>query len=836
MDPQQLQQLEALCQDFYAPGSSDRRSAAEQSLYSFLQNCPLPHLLSTISYSAMPQLVFLALSTLSKRLTQQWNELSLEDKLYTEQTLVGVLFESPAGRLQPYAVSVTAQALSRVTRLGWLEHEQYRATVNKALEAGKQSHYHCALALKYFEELITDVTEPIKCRPVTTHRKIALNFRDEALFSIVTFAHMLLLQAGGLPRDLLDQTLNVFYKCFAFDFLGIIPEEISEDPVCIQIPLTWASLIEDRSLLDSLESLCLSTNDTTQHNVLRCLNQMGAARKSVFGSAELRKEYAGRFLTTLSNICDQVTLSGDALYEYVQLTKRFFMNFQVRELVELGPFQYWLQAFYNSSVRLFTNEAALVNPFASGLGLWSYLATEAHHHLQQSQTSLAVVVPTLFLNYLQTSIKFATEDFLVDSYPDMKDNLDCVGLLNAYYYSQAMRELQSMLEKLQPQFPSKQAAGQLAWTVYLCGALIGLSEKSLKEREEQLDSKTIAQVFDLSRICDQLPEYHPALEMAFVYFMNNVRKAYINTPHDTLVLFYEERIDDELNRNSLNDTKVLEVVDRMVQKILSNLSRFQGMQQLVSASLELLDEMLRGYYSNKLVVQLPIAQQIMTQYRMLDLFNSQPKNRQRLYASLAQLWVGETAASPLDEYLEPMRREIMTRLAEANMPLDWVLLVLSELRGVCTAIANQKNYLLFYDWLYPSVFPLIPKVMEQHMYSDEVMTSVYRFLDELVTSRNSRIRFDIATANGIILFKEVTQVLLGFGKAVLERPATSNVYKQKFRYVLLTLDIMTKLLAGGYVVFGVFQVYNDSCFIDSLNLCFGMIRCIPFADLLVCFI
>jgi exportin-7 len=257
-------------------------------------------------------------------------------------------------------------------------------------------------------------------------------------------------------------------------------------------------------------------------------------------------------------------------------------------------------------------------------------------------------------------------------------------------------------------------------------------------------------------------------------------------------------------------------------------------QQLVSASLELLDEMLRGYYSNKLVVQLPIAQQIMTQYRMLDLFKSQPKNRQRLYASLAQLWVGETAGSTVDEYLEPMRREIVSHLSETNLPQDWALLVLSELRGVCTAIANQKNYLLFYDWLYPSVFPLIPKVVELHMYSDEVMTSVYRFLDELVTSRNSRIRFDIATANGIILFKEVTQVLLGFGKAVLERPVTSSVYKQKFRYVLLTLDIMTKLLAGGYVVFGVFQVYNDSCFIDSLNLCFGMIRCIPFADLLVC--
>ena len=181
--------------------------------------------------------------------------------------------------------------------------------------------------------------------------------------------------------------------------------------------------------------------------------------------------------------------------------------------------------------------------------------------------------------------------------------------------------------------------------------------------------------------------------------------------------------------------------------------------------------MLKGYYSNKLVIQLPIAQQIMTQYRMLDLFKSQPKNRQKLYASLANLWVGESATSALDDYLDPMKREITVRIAENALHQDWVMLVLSELRGICSAITNQKNYLLFYDWLYPAVYPLIPKIMEQHMYSDEVMTLVFRFLDELVTNRNSRIRFDSVTACGIILFKEVTSALLTFGKVVLDRPS-----------------------------------------------------------------
>jgi exportin-7 len=831
MDPQQLQQLEALCKDFYSSASSAMRSSAEQSLYAFLQSCSFPQLLSTISYSAMPQLVFLALSTLSKRITQQWNDLPLEDKLYTEHTLAGVLFESPGGRLESYAVAITAQALARVTRLGWLEHEQYRATVGQALEAGKQSHRLCAFALKYFEELINDIIEPVKARPMTIHRKVALNFRDEALFNIVKFTNLLLLQGGNLPRELLNQTLSVFYKCFAYDFLGIVPEEIGEDPVCIQIPLSWAPLIEDRAVLDNLEALCLSTAEETQHNVLRCINQIGAARKSVFSSAEQRRDYAERFLTTLSHISEQANLTSDALYEYVQLTKRFIMNYQLRELIELEAFQHWLQVFYTCSLRLFSNEAAIVSPFASGLGLWSYLATEVYHYIQHSQASLTVVVPNLFLNYLQTSLQFVNEELLVDSYPDLKDNLDCVGQLNAHYYSSAMSELQQVIDKLLPTFPSQPAIGQLAWTVYLSGALVGLAEKSLKEREEQLDSKSIVQVLDICRLSDQLPGYHPALEMSLLYYMNSLRKAYINTPHDTLLLFYSA--DHDLSPISQNEAKVLTVVDRIVQKILSILTRYQADQQLVSAALELLDELLKGYYSNKLVVQLPIAQQIMTQYRMLDLFKTQPKHRQRLYASLTQLWMGETATCPLDEYLEPMKQDILAHLSDASFSSDWVLLVLSELRGVSTAISNQKNYLLFFDWLYPSLFPLFSKILEQYIQHDRVITSLYRFLIELVTNRNSRIRFDISTANGIVLFKEIAQILIVFGKSVLERAVTVNIYKQKYRYVLMTLDIMTKLLAGGYVVFGVFQVYNDSCFAESLELSFRMIGCIPIAELLV---
>ena len=51
--------------------------------------------------------------------------------------------------------------------------------------------------------------------------------------------------------------------------------------------------------------------------------------------------------------------------------------------------------------------------------------------------------------------------------------------------------------------------------------------------------------------------------------------------------------------------------------------------------------------------------------------------------------------------------------------------------------------------------------------------------------------------------------------------------------MFLTVGILSKMLAGGYVVFGVFQVYSDLCFIDSLSLAFRMIGSVPFPELLV---
>jgi hypothetical protein len=44
---------------------------------------------------------------------------------------------------------------------------------------------------------------------------------------------------------------------------------------------------------------------------------------------------------------------------------------------------------------------------------------------------------------------------------------------------------------------------------------------------------------------------------------------------------------------------------------------------------------------------------------------------------------------------------------------------------------------------------------------------------------------------------------------------------------------MTNVLSGNYVVFGVFQVYNDTCFIQSLESMFSILdsECIAYTKL-----
>jgi exportin-7 len=123
---------------------------------------------------------------------------------------------------------------------------------------------------------------------------------------------------------------------------------------------------------------------------------------------------------------------------------------------------------------------------------------------------------------------------------------------------------------------------------------------------------------------------------------------------------------------------------------------------------------------------------------------------------------------------------------------------------------------VFLDWLYPTYFPVVFKAAE--LYNEDVTPHLLSFIRELVHSRNGRIRFPDSSANGIILFKEVSKIITTYSEYV-----KSQTGDKRYRNIKLLLQIMIYMLGGNYIVFGVFQVYQDTCFIQALESMFSIL-------------
>lgn len=83
------------------------------------------------------------------------------------------------------------------------------------------------------------------------------------------------------------------------------------------------------------------------------------------------------------------------------------------------------------------------------------------------------------------------------------------------------------------------------------------------------------------------------------------------------------------------------------------------------------------------------------------------------------------------------------------------------LRGILRGLSNSKTFNLFFEWFYPEYFQLIVEGALNAFYDDdEVVNVTFKFLSELVLSRNNRLRFDTWSINGLIVFKETAKYVI----------------------------------------------------------------------------
>lgn len=422
---------------------------------------------------------------------------------------------------------------------------------------------------------------------------------------------------------------------------------------------------------------------------------------------------------------------------------------------------------------------------------------------------------------------------------------------------------------------------ELAWLTRVIGSILtGRMNSTTSESQELIDGDLSARVFQLMIYtveADSAVQLNPgilstrlasptgrarntkgahALDDAIVDFAQSFRRAFIGEEAIASNKVYVKLAE----RLGMSDSLV--VLDVIASKIACNL-RIYGIVdgvEIISKSLTLLQDLASGYSSSRLLCKLPTIREMLSNHDEDNFpFMKGPdsltgRHRTTFYQTLLRILFANSGSSfeaepEFIQFLEPLDRKLKLLaglpskeafLADAAVK-SAVVGVLRDLRGVVSTIANRKMYMFFFDWLYESHVSVLLKICEvfSEAGATEVTNVLLKFYAELVFNKSQRIVFDSSSPNGILLFKETSKIIVTYGRysfltweraggpGAVMRNSSFDAYRTMYKGIWVCMLMLSRALAGNYVNFGIFALYNDPTFKDVLEITLQLMMVIP---------
>ena len=297
----------------------------------------------------------------------------------------------------------------------------------------------------------------------------------------------------------------------------------------------------------------------------------------------------------------------------------------------------------------------------------------------------------------------------------------------------------------------------------------------------------------------------------------------------------------QLKHNNITQTSI---IANMLSTSLLYLNRFAGDETVVSSSLDLLEALSLGYASSQLLSSSEPMKQILSTHRF-DAFPfltragaQKAKLHSAFYLIIGRVLFKSANVEHFDAFMQPFEQAFnalqgMTTLRSEPSAQATVALT-RKLQGLLEASVSYSTYMLMFDWLYPAYLPIILRLCETFADNVVVSSSILHLFCEFAYNRSQRIRFDANSANGIILFRETSNLLNIFAHRLLalKPESASEAYKQKIKGVSLSLTLLTRALSGGYANFGIMQLYEDHALTSTFKLMLQLIISLHLSDLL----
>lgn len=859
-----LAQLEAMCERLYNSQDSVERAHAESTLKCFSLNTDyISQCQYVLDNASSPYALMLASSSLLKQVTEQ--SLPLQLRIDIRNYLINYL-ASKGPELEPFVLGSLIQLFCRTTKFGWLDDDKFREVVKEAMNFLSQAQHHYAIGLRILNQLVSEINQHNPGLPATRQRRIASSFRDHSLFQIFQISLTSLFQLkADVGSKLQELSLMLSLSCLSFDFMGTSYDESSDEIGTVQVPSSWKLTIEDSSTLQIFFDYYVM-NQMFSKEALECLLRLASTRRSLFSNDTARMKFLSHLMRSTKEILQTgIGLADhDNYHGFCRLLSRFKLNYQLSELVNAEGYSEWIRLVAEFTLKSLHSWKWAGSSVYYLLNLWSRSVTAVRYLKSDKPNLLDEYVPKVIEGFVSSrfdSLQSELSDELgenpLDNVELLQDQLEFFPFLCRFQYESCSSYLMKTVEpimksymeaNLQTHVDSYELSvteSKLAWFTHIVAAILRTKQLSGSsgESHEILDAEISACVLQFINISDS--GFHSKrygdvskqrLDRAILTFLQHLRRCYIG---DQAVISAKQLYTRLSELLGLHDHLLL--LNVIVGKMTTNLKYYAECKEVVDHTLNFFLEMTSGYMSGKLLLKLDTVKHIISnqnrdQFPFIENWECF-RSRTTLYYTIGMLIFLEDSPVKFKSAMEPFL-QVFVRLEstpealfQSNAIKYTFIGLIRDLRGIAMATNSRRTYGFLFDWLYPAHMPLLLKGITHYADIPEVTTPLLKFTAELVLNKSQRLNFESSSPNGILLFREVSKLIVAYGSRILPLPNKADMYTSKYKGISICLIILTRALSGNFVNFGIFELYGDRALVDALDITVQMILSIPLADI-----
>ncbi|KAI8777729.1 exportin-7 isoform X1 [Biomphalaria glabrata] len=688
-------------------------------------------------------------------------------------------------------------------------------------------------------------------------------------------------------HSLLSHSLRLAHNCLTFDFIGTSTDESSDDLCTVQIPTSWRSAFLDVGTLELFFDLYSGLPSSLSSLAISCLVQIASVRRSLFNNTE-RAKFINHLVMGVRSILDNPqSLADPANYhEFCRLLARLKSNYQLGELVKVDNYPEVIKLIAEFTITSLRMWQFAPNSVHYLLSLWQRMVASVPYVKATEPHMLETYTPEVTKAYITSrleSVHVIVRDQLEDPLEDhgmIAQQLEQLSTIGRCEYEKTCSLLVQLFDESAQRYQERMSSGpsvelaieegRLTWLVYIIGAVIGgrVSFASTDEHDA-MDGELVCRVLQLMNLTDSRLSQGGCekLDLAILSFFEQFRKIYVGDqvqktskplnlvemPHGKSVSFDSDRgfkmfpfvyrrLSEVLGLS--DESMVLSV---FIGKIITNLKYWGHSEQIISKTLQLLSDLSVGYSSVRKLVKLEAVQFLLNNHTCehfpflgINNGNGAPGDmrcRTTFYTALGRLLLVDLGEDeerfyrfmlPLTSHFETVGGLLANALSMNMEEAKRSLIGLArDLRGITFAFSNKTSYMMLFDWIYPAFTPVLQRAVELWYHDPMVTTPILKLFTELAQNRSQRLQFDVSSPNGILLFREISKMVVCYGSRILtigDIPK-DRLYPLKYPFSLAAL-------CGNYVNFGVFRLYGDCALDDVLSMFVKLLLSVPQSDLL----